>query len=428
MTPSDSLDDQPFAVAGSWRPVLLRFAAAALIMAAFATGSTTLLWLSVPVLLWLLIVVWGHYILFSENLRSLPDLSKDPNPHPWPAVTLIVPVRNEADGIEPAARALAALDYPRLQTLIVDDRSIDSTLSILHRVARELPQLTILSAPELPEGWTGKTHASTFAFNLSNPASGWILFTDARVVFTPPTLRRAVAHAEAARLDYLSCILRFDGQGFLEESIALIQNRVAIRIARGFNGAPPETPFGYGAFMLVRRSAFEAIGGYSGFSNHPVEDYVLAKRLKRAGRVTSAAIAADLASIRRYHGYADMRRRVVRGMRLAAQDCFTELFNRLGLEFLMYVLPAAAALSGVIRLAVTRSLQPALVLATLLAILIWLAGSRAPRNSSRICRVRPLAMWLYPLGSAFYCSLLAMAITDRARGFSLFWRGRPISV
>lgn len=419
--------NNPFESSVSLPFLFARLAGSACAIGAVASGNPWLQWASVAVLAWFLTVIWGRHVLFIDNLNGIPVLGPAAIPEsPVPIVSLIVPVRNEASGVEPAMRALAALDYPGIEILVIDDHSTDATPEILHRLAREFPHLRILSAPDVPEGWTGKTHASWFGFQQASPSARWLLFTDARVMFHPAAVSSAIAHAEANQLGFLSCILRFDGHSLIEEWVAVLQNRGLVLSARAFGGGAPAIPFGLGAFSLIRRDVYAAIGGHAGFPNHPIEDFMLANAALQSGAAVSAANAAALLSIRRYQGVADVRRRVVRTIRLAAGDRVIDLANRISLEFSFSVLPPLLGIGSVLRMLLDGSFQMGLAMISLLAALSYLAGSCTPRNSRRICRVRSSAAWLYPLGAVVSIGLLLLAIMDRLRGQSISWRGRTI--
>lgn len=411
-------------------PILAaRLAGAAVVVVALLSGSQLLEWVAVPMLLWTAIVVWGRHVLFAENLECLPNLSaevpREAIPQPVPGVTIIVPARNEAVGIEPAARALAAIDYPRLEIIIIDDHSSDATPQILQRMARDFPRLHVLAAPDLPEGWTGKTNASAFGFQQSSPDSRWLLFTDARVMFHRSAAWSAIAHAEANQLDFLSCILRFEGKGLAEELLTVIQNSGLVISARAFRGGPPTYPYGLGGFTLIQRDLYQACGGYARFSGNALEDFMLAKAAHRSGGATGAAIASEIVSIRRYHGFSDLRRRLVRSFRIAASDSVLDLVNRMSLEFCLKVLPLLAVAAGGFSMA-ARGFQPAVAVMMILALLAYFAGTCTPRSCRRICEYRSSVVWLYPLGAALSIFLLLSAISDRLRGKAISWRDRKI--
>ena len=72
---------------------------------------------------------------------------------------------------------------------------------------------------------------------------------------------RAVAHAEANRLGFLSCVIRYDGKSLAEELVALVQNRDLVVSTRSFGGGAPDSAFGVGQFMLVRATSMSPAAG-----------------------------------------------------------------------------------------------------------------------------------------------------------------------
>jgi len=98
-----------------------------------------------------------------------------------PALTVIVPARNESANIGPCLRSLLAQQYPagRLRVLVIDDDSQDDTAAIVSSLAGGDSRLTLLSAPPLPPRWKGKVHACWYAAQSLPPGSEWLCFLDA---------------------------------------------------------------------------------------------------------------------------------------------------------------------------------------------------------------------------------------------------------
>jgi len=62
----------------------------------------------------------------------------------WPAVTVLVPCRNEEALVARTCCRLAALDYPDLRVLFIDDASTDRTVAVLRPYLREHPSFHLL--------------------------------------------------------------------------------------------------------------------------------------------------------------------------------------------------------------------------------------------------------------------------------------------
>ncbi len=416
--------------------LLARLVGLGVVTAAILSGRDLLAWLSVPVLVWSLLVVWGRRVVFLENLRALPrlrPLAEAPQDVAASSkVTVISPARNEEAGIEQAVRSLAVQSYPRLDVLVVDDHSTDSTPVILDRLAGEFSRIRILRPPPLPEGWAGKPYASWFAFLEADPEAEWLLFTDARVVFHPDAVRAAILYAERQRLDFLSCIFRFDAATVGEGLIAAAQARFAVAIARDFVRGVPEEPVGFGAFTLIRRRLYSAIDGHAAFRSHPMEDFMLARLARHHGAKMAVAAAPDLLSLRRYRGLPDARRRILRSMRIATNDRLANLLDRACLECILYVMPCAATIAGLawmsMWMSMRRTLDVPFLSLSILGLLTYLAGVVSVRSFAELCRFRSVVAWLHPFGGLFFTGWSIQAIFDRVRGRPVVWKERAVRI
>lgn len=218
-----------------------------------------------------------------------------------PRVSIIVPARNEEQDIEASLRTLLALDYDDYEVIAVNDRSTDRTGEIMEKVASDAAargRLRVIHHRELPAGWLGKTHAMWTAANAAT--GGWLLFTDADVLFKPDSLRRALAYAEAERADHVvlfpQMIMKRPGEFMM---IAFFQTMFVFG-HRPWKVADPKTKdhMGVGAFNLLRRSTYEAVGTYAALRMEVLDDMKLGKVVKNAGFAQRNVFGADLISIR----------------------------------------------------------------------------------------------------------------------------------
>ena len=234
-----------------------------------------------------------------------------------PRVSIIVPARNEEATIELPLKTLLALDYDNYEVIAVNDRSTDRTGEIMERVASShvsqkqrdtghptssVPILRVIHHTELPAGWLGKTHAMWTA---AHHATGdWLLFTDADVLFRPESLRRALTYAEAEPADHVvlfpQMIMMRPGEYMM---IAFFQTMFMFG-HRPWKVADPSTNdhMGVGAFNLVRRRVYDAVGTYEALRMEVLDDMKLGKVVKNAGFAQRNVFGGDLISIRWAHG------------------------------------------------------------------------------------------------------------------------------
>jgi glycosyltransferase involved in cell wall biosynthesis len=262
----------------------------------------------------ILALAWFSRIVDAAiGMPSVADISIpkwDRKPSGDPRVSIIVPARNEEEDIEQSLAALLALDYANYEVIAVNDRSTDRTGEIMERMAQNPhplaksarrmghPVLRVIHHRELPAGWLGKTHAMWTA---TNEATGdWLLFTDADVRFKPESVRRALAYAEAEQADHLvvfpQMVMKRPGEYMM---IAFFQTMFVFG-HRPWKVADPKTRdhMGVGAFNLVRRSIYEAVGTYEALRMEVVDDMKLGKVVKNAGFAQRNVFGADLISIR----------------------------------------------------------------------------------------------------------------------------------
>jgi cellulose synthase/poly-beta-1,6-N-acetylglucosamine synthase-like glycosyltransferase len=237
---------------------------------------------------------------------TTPEWNRSPVvPSGNPRVSIIVPARNEEADIDLSLTRLLELDYDNFEVIAVNDRSTDRTGEIMENVAARPTshgRLRVIHHRELPAGWLGKTHAMWTA---TNAAKGdWLLFTDADVIFKPDSVRRAMAYAEAERADHVvvfpQMIMKRPGEFMM---IAFFQTMFVFG-HRPWKVADPNSKdhMGVGAFNMIRRSTYEAVGTYQALRMEVLDDMKLGKVVKKAGFAQRNVFGEDLISIRWANG------------------------------------------------------------------------------------------------------------------------------
>ncbi|MBV8890478.1 MAG: glycosyltransferase, partial [Acidobacteria bacterium] len=240
------------------------------------------------------------------GMRTVADISRpewDLSPADQALVTIIVPARNEEADIERTLTSLLRLDYENYQIIAVDDRSTDSTGRIIEELARSQSgaatrgRLSVLHVDRLPPGWLGKTHAMWAA---AQQARGdWLLFTDADVCFQPDSLRRALAYTEREPADHLVVLPRIIMKTPGERMMVAFFQTLFLFGHRPWKVADPraEDHMGVGAFNLLRRSSYEAVGSYKRLRMEVLDDMKLGKVVKKAGFRQRNVFGGDLISV-----------------------------------------------------------------------------------------------------------------------------------
>jgi len=258
--------------------------------------------------LWLAIVCWLIAHAFSQRgllprLRAASTLSAEEAPR----VAVIVPARDEEANIERCLQPLLQQDYPgdRLSVLVVDDHSADATAEIVRRLAARHEQVALIASPPLPPRWTGKSHACWIGAQTPAAQSEWLCFIDADVRAALTLLSSAVRAARDRQLDLLSLAPRQELGTFAERlmlpcGLVLLSFIQDLRHAQArSSGAVTAT----GQFMLVRRDAYDAVGGHAAICSAICEDLEFARRLKQSGRAVLLMDGERMLSTRMYTGW-----------------------------------------------------------------------------------------------------------------------------
>ncbi len=374
-----------------------------------------------PVLLfvaWGIAAAWAWRVLAALlNLSKVPDLLRaeyDTLPEKdgrQPTLTVIVPAKNEGKDIEAALRSLLQQDYPHMQVLAVNDRSTDATGEIMEHVAASSEgRLRVIHIRELPEGWMGKTHAMALAARQC--ATDWILFTDGDIFYRTDAIRRTLAMAEQSRADHLvvfpTMILRNWGERMM---LSFFQS-ITVWASRPWRIADPESKrdyIGIGAFNMIRREVYQAIGGYESLRMEVLEDVRLGYKVKQAGYAQRVGFGRGLVNVHWASGAFGI-------VNVLTKNMFSAFRFRPGLLMLACVWMLLFCLAPFLGVFTSGGLQLACAF-TLLAVLLayW---AYAPRSG-----IHWIYVLTYPLStSLFIYTLLRSMLTTLVQG-GVIWRG-----
>ncbi|GAB2648731.1 glycosyltransferase [Saccharopolyspora gloriosae] len=356
-----------------------------------------------------------------RQVRSLVPLHEAPPRSVIPAaVTVVVPARNEAAVLDDCLRGIRSQTYgdgdpSALRVVLVDDGSTDGTGDIARAHAAVDDRVRVVRVDGPPPGWAGKVHAMHVGVEAAGPpgAGEWLLFVDADTVLAPDLLSRLLATADAVDADLVST----PGGPPADRSAAWPLLMPPGLQMIGENAAPDgrgSKAFAIGHCILLRRSHYEKIGGWSSLAALRNEDIAIATSVRDHGGVTRMVDGLDHVTTTGMdpfsQGWASFRKSFVAGTR---QSVPVLLGGGLGQIALSLAAPAAVAVG-------VRRRRPLLAA---LGALGWTAQGVAHAHTARYMRAEPKLAPLAPFTGALFGGVLLDGAVRVLRG-TVSWKGR----
>jgi glycosyltransferase involved in cell wall biosynthesis len=221
------------------------------------------------------------------------------------SVSAIVPARNEQAVIAACIESLAA--QPEIVEIIaVNDQSTDRTSEILRELATRIPQLRVVDAGPLPSGWVGKNNA--VSLGSQHATAPWLLFTDADAVLLGSAMSKSLALAAEHDAALVSFSPEQELRTWYEKTlIPFIYLRLAQRFSYDqVNDPASKVAAANGQFLLIKRVAYDAVGGHAAVHSAVLEDVALARRIKAAGFRIWFTSGVGIVRVRMYRSFSAM--------------------------------------------------------------------------------------------------------------------------
>jgi chlorobactene glucosyltransferase len=366
---------------------------------------------------------------FAVSRAQAGNLRLTPSTHPpitdqAPRLSVLVAAKDEEHNIATCVETLLDQDYPNYEVIAINDRSDDATGEILERLQQQHPQrMRALHVTHLPEGWFGKNNA--MRMGVEHADGEWYCFVDADCrQISRATLSMAMQEARARDVDFLSVLPVLETRSFWER---VIQPVCAAIMVIWFNPEKVNDPkskaaYANGAFMLMTRDNYRAIGGHERVRTELNEDMHMARITKESGRRLRMMESEGLYLTRMYASFGEAWRgwsRIFYGV----FKTFRRLLATLGLLLTASVFPfvslviAAAGYATAEGEAVGRwrfAFWLTLIVVVVLESVIF--------RFMRLARAAPWAWMTYPFGALLGVGML-LAAMRKLLGGRTTWRG-----
>lgn len=356
-------------------------------------------------------------LLFLKNLRGYRPPYRSKTADSEPALSVLIPARNEELSIAASIQAAQANSGVDLEIVVLDDHSQDATAAIVRELASHDPRIKLHEAPELPPGWCGKQHACHVLASLASKPL--LVFIDADVRLAPDSLSRMAGFLEESGADLASGFPRQETVGLLEQMVIPLMNFILLGflpLDRMRLQNRPSMGAGCGQLFITRASSYRTMGGHATIRSTLHDGLKLPRAYRASGLKTDLFDATHVASCRMYRSAGE----VWSGLAKNA----TEALAAPGM-----IVPATILLFGgqvlpVFLLVLSRSLQfttvqtAIVVAATFFAYLPRLAGAVRFKQSF-------LGALLHPLGVLILLAIQWYALGRELLGKPATWKGRP---
>jgi hopene-associated glycosyltransferase HpnB len=362
----------------------------------------------------LVAAIWAYLLLGRGFFWSTSLPKPSPELAHYPSIVAVIPARNEAEGVGRCVASLLDQDYPGdFAIVLVDDHSNDGTAEIAREASRgREDRLTIVAARALPGGWSGKLWALSEGVRQVASPPDLYLFTDADIAHHPTNLRELAAKLEDERRDMVSLMVKLHCESFAEKF--LIPPFVfffALLYPFSWSNNPRKaTAAAAGGCVLLRRSAYERIGGYEAIKGALIDDCALAAAVKHSGGSIWLGLTQGTESLRLYPDVADI-------WNMVARTAYTQLNY------------SPLVLAGTVLGLVLTYLAPVLLLfaggtAALLGLAAWVIMAAIYAPMLRFYGRSLLWAPLLPAAASVYLGATIASAWRHWRGRGGQWKGR----
>lgn len=358
-----------------------------------------------------------------------------------PAISIIIPARNEELNIERCLLSLVDQNYPNYEVILVDDNSNDNTVQKARKIQQKFKarfqNLKIIELKSKPQDWTGKTWASEKG--LLSSRYNMLLFLDADCYYAKNCILFAISHMLSNQLDIITGYPFFVLRDFWSKISMPLWKLMSFTFqddASHVNDPNSEVAYLMGCFFMIKKHVLIEIGSFASVKNAIQEDKELGQKLKYSGyklnmvqmdSFITALWSRNLSTL--WHGLA----RTISPMMLYQKK---KVFINFVTIFILAVLPSLLVVTNFpsimqVQLHKDLTLNNYLHLITFVLYLITfgLTTCCVIMKLVSMCRTFTCYALLFPLGGLFltlvyFATMLPLMLSIKRSSKKIQWKGR----
>ena len=357
----------------------------------------------------LLLVIAARFVLFDGESVTLKTSGKRPD------ISIVIPARNEEQNLPTLLQSLSGQTLPPIEILVVDDGSTDDTAEVARNFGAKVLELSPLET-----GWRGKPFA--LQTGAGKTSGSHLLFVDADVELLPDCLEKLAAFTD----DYDAVsVCPFHKIKRPYEQLSAFFNLLmvgGVGALSSFRGENRRTLFGQ--MLLVRRTHFEAVGGYEPVKDKVLENVFLAQHLRQKGSRCLALPGKGLVEMRMFpDGFQQLVESWTKGFTTGTEAISKRLFTWSILWITGLFLVALPFLISLPLAVISGRYGQAFPIWNFYLITTALLHA----DFRKVGNFSYLNALLFPVSLTFHQWVFARAKRRRKQGLTTQWKGRDVA-
>ncbi|MBX8631562.1 MAG: glycosyltransferase [Thermoplasmata archaeon YP2-bin.285] len=329
-----------------------------------------------------------------------------------PLVSVIIPCRNESDGIRQCIASVLEQSYRSIEIIVVDGNSDDGTWEIIGEFG---DRIQAIREEEKPEGWTGKNWAAYLGYKRSRGSI--LLFLDGDMVLGRDAVLRSMDSMQTERIDLLSLGPEMEMKSFWERLILPLfaQFIMLLYMPPLMNRDRGRRSMANGQFLMCRREAYEKSGTHEAIKTKIVEDVNLSRKFRENGYRIRFYWASQYLRTRMYRDLGEMWEGLVRDIQgETGRRYHLYLLNMLYIIFTFYFPVWAVIYFSVAGNVLLTLIAAVSIVFVLLRMLVFQVGTGSPNWLALI----------FPFSTTIYLAMVAAAFARALTGTPVVWKKR----